>query len=181
MKKTIIILCVCLVALAGLSADGFSDRLGFLVRATPYALQSVSTTKGSFLSRYGFGFGAGLRYDLTKNIVTGIDLDGAFYNYNELQNQYMVFGVRSIIGYRHEFNEKFYAEGEIGLGASMKMIGGGRAFTFSSHAYAGSGYRFTPKISMTAGVDLGLAFQKRDPDRSTDFEVKIALGAKYEL
>ena len=80
-------------------------------------------------------------------------------------------------GYSFDFSEKVFGETELGLGLDIRKVGDRSQSTLGLEMYFGGGYRFTDRISATAGLDLEHGFQ----GSSADFAVRFRLGAVFSL
>ena len=178
MKRKIIITTVlCLIALSCASAGRFSINAQF----SPYSLQSVALESGIHYSSYGFGFKAGARYSIRDTLDVGLDISLDSYKYKALDSNYLVIGFMAKTGYVFDFTEKVFGKAEIGLGLDIRKIGGRSQAAFGFGVYMGGGYRFTDRISATAGVDIGYGFQSGKSMNSVDFAARFRLGAVYAL
>ena len=174
MKRKIIITTVlCLIALSCAFAGKFSITAQF----SPYSLQSVAMESGIHYSSYGFGFKAGARYKILDRLDVGLDVSLDSYKYKALDSNYLVIGFMAKTGYAFDFTEKVFGKAEIGLGLDIRKIGGRSQASFGFGVYMGGGYRFTDRISATAGVDIGYGFQSGKSMNSVDFATGFRLGA----
>jgi hypothetical protein len=174
MKRKIIITTVlCLIALSCAFAGKFSITAQF----SPYSLQSVAMESGIHYSSYGFGFKAGARYKILDRLDVGLDVSLDSYKYKALDSNYLVIGFMAKTGYVFDFTDKVFGRAEAGLGLDIRKIGDRKQAAFGFGVYLGGGYRFTDRISATAGVDLAYGFQNGKNANSTDFAAKMQLGA----
>lgn len=180
-KKFITALCICLVAMGCVFADGIRDKIEVQARVSPYGMEILFSEGDKLVSSYGYGFGLGARYEITDNISAGLDIDTGIYKIRGFETAFVVAGARAVGGYRYDFTDEIYGEGEIGLGANMKIYGEKRLFAFSAHAYAGAGYRITDNLRATAGLDFGFGLQKLEGVKLFDQEIKVQAGAVIEL
>ena len=172
-RKAFLAAVFCLIILSCASAGKFS----IVGQVSPYSLQTVTLQSGRHSSSYGFGFTAGGRYYIVDNLSAGLDVNLDVFNYREIENKYLVIGFMTKAGYSFDFSEKVYGEAEIGLGLDIRKIGDRSQAAFGMEAYFGGGYRFTEKISATAGLDLEHGFQ----GASVDFAARFRLGAAFAL
>ena len=172
-RKALLAAVFCLIILSCASAGKFS----IVGQVSPYSLQTVTLQSGRHSSSYGFGFTAGGRYYIVDNLSAGLDVNLDVFNYREIENKYLVIGFMAKAGYSFDFSEKVYGEAEIGLGLDIRKIGDRSQAAFGMEAYFGGGYRFTEKISATAGLDLEHGFQ----GASVDFAARFRLGAAFAL
>ena len=172
-RKALLAAVFCLIILSCVSAGKFS----IVGQVSPYSLQTVTLQSGRHSSSYGFGFTAGGRYYIVDNLSAGLDVNLDVFNYREIENKYLVIGFMAKAGYSFDFSEKVYGEAEIGLGLDIRKIGDRSQAAFGMEAYFGGGYRFTEKISATAGLDLEHGFQ----GSSADFAARFRLGAGFAL
>ena len=172
-RKALLAAVFCLIILSCASAGKFS----IVGQVSPYSLQTVTLQSGRHSSSYGFGFTAGGRYYIVDNLSAGLDVNLDVFNYREIENKYLVIGFMAKAGYSFDFSEKVYGEAEIGLGLDIRKIGDRSQAAFGMEAYFGGGYRFTEKISATAGLDLEHGFQ----GSSADFAARFRLGAGFAL
>ena len=172
-RKALLAVVFCLVVLTCASAGKFS----IVGQVSPYSLQTVSLQTGAHNSSYGFGFTAGARYNVIDNLTAGIDVNLDVFSYREIENKYLVVGFMAKAGYLFDFTEKLFGEVEVGLGLDIRKVGDRSQATFGLEYYFGGGYRFTEKISATAGLDLEHGFQSS----SDDFAARFRLGAVFAL
>ena len=172
-RKALLAVVFCILVLSCASAGKFS----IVGQVSPYSLQTVTLQSGRHSSSYGFGFTAGGRYNVVDNLTAGLDVNLDVFNYRELENKYLVIGFMAKAGYSFDFSEKVYGEAEIGLGLDIRRIGDRSQAAFGLEMYFGGGYRFTEKISATAGLDLEHGFQ----GSSADFAARFRLGAVFSL
>ena len=172
-RKALLAVVFCILVLSCASAGKFS----IVGQVSPYSLQTITLQTGRHSSSYGFGFTAGGRYNVVDNLTAGLDVNLDVFNYKEIENKYLVIGFMAKAGYSFDFSEKVYGEAEIGLGLDIRKIGDRSQAAFGMEAYFGGGYRFTEKISATAGLDLEHGFQ----GSSADFAARFRLGAAFAL
>ena len=172
-RKAFLAAVFCLIILSCASAGKFS----IVGQVSPYSLQTVTLQSGRHSSSYGFGFTAGGRYNIIDNLTAGIDFNLDVFNYREIENKYLVIGFMAKAGYSFDFSDKVFGEIGAGLGLDIRKIGDRSQATFGMEAYFGGGYRFTDRISATAGLDLEHGFQ----GASVDFAARFRLGAVFAL
>ena len=172
-RKALLAVVFCILVLSCASAGKFS----IVGQVSPYSLQTITLQTGRHSSSYGFGFTAGGRYNVVDNLTAGLDVNLDVFNYREIENKYLVIGFMAKAGYSFDFSEKVYGEAEIGLGLDIRKIGDRSQAAFGMEAYFGGGYRFTDRISATAGLDLEHGFQ----GSSADFAARFRLGAVVAL
>ena len=172
-RKAFLAAVFCLIILSCVSAGKFS----IVGQVSPYSLQTVTLQSGRHSSSYGFGFTAGGRYNIIDNLTAGIDFNLDVFNYREIENKYLVIGFMAKAGYSFDFSDKVFGEIGAGLGLDIRKIGDRSQATFGMEAYFGGGYRFTDRISTTAGLNLEHGFQ----GNSTDFAARFRLGAVFAL
>ena len=170
-KTAFLFVLLCILALGCIYAGG-----AVVVQASPYALQVVNYNTGTYTSTYGFGFKAGYRQSISREILIGGDVSFDMYKYNELENRYLVIGFKGVGEYFHYFNKTIFLLCELNAGLDIRKVGDFRDAYFALGAYIGLGYRFNKRIKARFGADLGLAFQKGPETKSTDFTVKPQLG-----
>ena len=172
-RKTLLATVFCLIILSCVSAGRFS----LVGQVSPYSLQVVSLQTGRHVSSYGFGFTVGGRYNVIGNLTAGIDINLDVFSYREIVNKYLIVGFMAKAGYLLDFTEKVFGETEIGLGLDIRKIGDRSQAAFGLEMYFGGGYRFTEKISATAGLCLEYGFQKESDSKSHDYVTGLHLGA----
>lgn len=177
MKKAIIFVLICIVALCCV----YAEKVNIVVQVTPYSLQNVAATSGRYTSTYGFGAKAGFRYTVWNNLTAGFDADLTSYRYKELESAYDVIGLRAVAGYVYDFTKKFYAEVELGLGADYRKIASAAMMYFGIDGYLGCGFKFKEEFAINGGVDVGLSFQSGKKSNSSDFSFKARLGFQTTL
>lgn len=157
-------------------ACSFAENQTITVKASPYSFQYVTRTPG-FSSKYGFGVEAGYRYTVWKNLSVGAELKYSNYSYSKLSTAYHVISLLPNVGWTQNFGEKWSATANLGAGIQARLVEHKKALFFAMNLYLGAGYKVTETITVTAGADLGLAFQKG----SNDFSVDAMLGAAIAL
>lgn len=172
LKKSFFITVLLVLVLACTFAEGST----ITVKASPYSYQYVSRTPG-FSSKYGFGVEAGYRYTVWKNLSVGAELKYSNYSYSKLTTAYHVISLLPNVGWTQNFGDKWSATGNLGAGIQARFVEGKKGVFFAMNLYLGAGYKVTEKIAITAGADLGLAFQKG----SNDLTVDAMLGASIAL
>ena len=172
-RKALLAVVFCLIILSCASAGKFS----IVGQVSPYSLQTITLQTGRHSSSYGFGFTAGGRYNINDNLTAGLDFNLDVFNYKEIENKYLVVGFMAKAGYSFDFSDRVFGETEIGLGLDIRKIGDRSQAAFGMEAYFGGGYRFTDRISVTAGLDLEHGFQ----GASVDFAARFRLGAVFAL
>ena len=147
------------------------------LEVSPYSLQTVTLQSGRHRYSYGFGFTAGGRYNINDNLTAGLDFNLDVFNYKEIENKYLVVGFMAKAGYLFDFSDKVFGEIGAGLGLDIRKVGDRSQAAFGLEVYCGGGYRFTDKISATAGLNLEHGFQ----GSSADFAARFRLGAGFAL
>lgn len=168
-RKALLAVVFCVLVLS----CAFAGKFSIVGQVSPYSLQTVTLQSGRHSSSYGFGFTAGGRYNVVDNLTAGIDINLDVFNYRELENKYLVIGFMAKAGYSFDFSDKVFGEIGAGLGLDIRKVGERSQATFGLECYFGGGYRFTDRISATAGLDLEHGFQ----GASVDFAAKLQLGA----
>ncbi|MBP5163100.1 MAG: hypothetical protein ILP16_09025 [Spirochaetales bacterium] len=178
MKKIFLLdLMLCIMA----SCFVYAGKVNIAGQVSPFSVQVVSASSGTFVSTYGFGAGGGFRVNVWDNLSVGMDLNLGIYKYDELDSDYMVIGVKALAGYSYDFTEKLFAEADLGVGLDNRRIGSHKQNSFAADLYLGCGYRLSDEFAVTGGVDLGLGLQKGKYSRSTDFEAEARLGLLMAL
>ena len=172
-RKALLAAVFCLIILSCATAGRFS----IVGQVSPYSLQTVTLQSGRHRSSYGFGFTAGGRYNINDNLTAGLDFNLDVFNYKEIENKYLVVGFMAKAGYLFDFSDKVFGEIGAGLGLDIRKVGDRSQAAFGLEVYCGGGYRFTDRISATAGLDLEHGFQ----GKSTDFAARFRLGAVFAL
>ena len=172
-RKALLAAVFCLIILSCASAGRFS----IVGQVSPYSLQTITLQTGRHSSSYGFGFTAGGRYNINDNLTAGLDFNLDVFNYKEIENRYLVIGFMAKAGYSFDFSDKVFGEIGAGLGLDIRKIGDRSQATFGLEMYFGGGYRFTDRISATAGLNLEHGFQ----GSSADFAARFRLGAGFAL
>ena len=172
-RKALLAVVSCILVLS----CAFAGKFSIVGLVSPYSLQTITLQTGRHSSSYGFGFTAGGRYNIVDNLTAGIDFNLDVFNYKEIENKYLVIGFMAKAGYSFDFSEKVFGETELGLGLDIRKVGDRSQSTLGLEMYFGGGYRFTDRISATAGLDLEHGFQ----GSSADFAVRFRLGAVFSL
>ena len=177
MKRLFLTLMLCMMV----SCLVFAGKVNISAQASPFSLQVVSASNGTFVSTYGFGAGGGFRVNVWDNLSVGMDLNLGIYKYDELDSDYLVIGVKAMAGYSYDFSDKLFAEADLGVGLDNRRIGSLKQNTFAADLYLGCGYWLSDEMAVTGGVDLGLGLQKGKYSRSTDFEAETRMGLLMAL
>ena len=176
-KRLFLTLMLCMMV----SCLVFAGKVNISAQASPFSLQVVSASNGTFVSTYGFGAGGGFRVNVWDNLSVGMDLNLGIYKYDELDSDYLVIGVKAMAGYSYDFSDKLFAEADLGVGLDNRRIGSLKQNTFAADLYLGCGYWLSDEMAVTGGVDLGLGLQKGKYSRSTDFEAETRVGLLMAL
>ena len=176
-KRLFLTLMLCMMV----SCLVFAGKVNISAQASPFSLQVVSASNGTFVSTYGFGAGGGFRVNVWDNLSVGMDLNLGIYKYDELDSDYLVIGVKAMAGYSYDFSDKLFAEADLGVGLDNRRIGSLKQNTFAADLYLGCGYWLSDEMAVTGGVDLGLGLQKGKYSRSTDFEAETRMGLLMAL
>ena len=171
-KKTMVVLCLCIVALS----CAFAGESSVVVQASPYSHQTASASAGDFKSTYGFGLKAGYRYKLDNGLVIGADVKYSNFKYADVDNRYHVISLMAKVGGSQTI-KKLTVTLDLGCGAQMRILGKKSIATLGLNLYSGVGYAVSDKVSIECGADMGIAFQKNSTDRSVD----VLLGAAIRL
>ena len=177
MKRTIIFTLLCIVALS----CAFAGKTEISVKVSPYALQTVKTSGGTYVSDYGYGVAGEISTDVWNNVTAGLDLNIGIFKFDELDSDYNVISFRGVAGYRYDFTDKLFANADLGLGVDLRIVGSVENTSFSTGLYLGGGFRFSEEMAVTAGVDVALCFQASKKSKSTDFGMKTWLGLSMGL
>lgn len=172
MKKSIIVLCICLSAIG----CAFAGKANIALKVSPYAIQAVSAESGKYTSTYGYGGSFGFRYNVWDKLDAGVDLSVESYKFAELPSDYMVVNARAVAGYTYDFTDRIFARGELGLEVSARSIGKKTKANFGIHAYLGGGCRLSDEFGLTAGCGLDLGFPKGASTKSLDFSAQPEIG-----
>ena len=178
MKKMLIVMALFLSVLYCAFAEG---KVDVVAKVSPYSLQTVHTSDGTYVSDYGYGVAGGIRADVWNNVRAGIDLNIGIYKYDELESDYIVAAFRGVAGYRYDFTDKLYADADFGLGVDLRKCGAVENTSFGMNLYIGCGYRLSDEFAVTAGADAALCLQRSKSSKSTDFAVKAQLGLVMAL
>lgn len=171
-KKVIFTLLLCIIVLSCTYASSFSAE----VKASPYSFQFAKRDADHF-SKYGFGAEIGAGYNIWEGLSAGVDIKYSNYKYDEVSDKYHVIAFTPNVGWTQSFSDKWSATAKLGAGLQFRIIGDAKGKFFALNLYLGAGYALNEKITLTAGVDLGLAFQKD----SKDLSAEAMLGAKYNF
>jgi len=176
-RKAFLIVCLCIVSICCV----YAGKVGFVAQGSPFSVQTVAGTSGKYVSTYGYGFKAGVRYEIVEHFTIGLDAGESMFKFKELGTDYLVIAVRAVAGYTYNFNEKLFANAELGAGISLRSIGSKSQTSFGMNAYIGAGYRLSSEFALTLGGDFDLGFQNGLKSKSTDFAFKTELGLVLSL
>ena len=176
-RKALLIICLCIVALG----CAFAGKVDIVAQVSPYSVQSVAASSGKYVSTYGYGFKAGVRYEIVDHFTIGLDAGETLFKFKELAYDYQVIILRAVAGYTYDFTEKLFANAELGAGASFRSIGDKSQTSFGINAYLGGGFRLSKEFTLTLGADLDLGFQNGLKSKSTDFAAKSEVGLLLSL
>lgn len=172
-KKSVFLTILLIVILSCVYAGSFSAE----VKASPFSFQYVKRGDAEHFSKFGFGAEIGAGYNIWKGLSVGADLKYLNYKYDEVSDKYNVLSAIPYVGWTQSFSDKWSATAKLGAGLQFRIIGDAKGKFFALNLYLGAGYALNEKITLTAGVDLGLAFQKD----SKDLSAEAMLGAKYNF
>ena len=176
-KKTIMVLALCIIMLS----CAFAGKFSITGQVSPYSLQTITMESGRHVSTYGFGANVGAGFNICDNLSVGLDFNFDMFKYAEIDDSYLVFGFMAKAGYMFDFSQKVFGQAQIGLGLDIRKIGPNSQAAFGAEFYFGGGYRFSEKFNITAGLDLEHGFLNGSTSSSTDFAAKIALGTVITL
>ena len=171
-KKTMVVLCLCVVALS----CAFAGKSAVVEQASPYSHQTASASAGDFKSKYGFGFKAGYRYILDNGLVIEADAKYSNFKYEDVDNRYHVISFMAKVGGSQTIN-KITVTVDLGGGPQLRILGDMCIVTLGLSLYSGVGYAVSDAVSIECGADMGIAFQKN----STDLSIDALLGAVIRL
>ena len=169
-KKPVIMMILLVLALSCV----FAGNSSVTVKASPYSYQYVKKDAG-YSSTYGFGFEAGYGYDFCKGLSVGADIKFSDYRFDELSDGYHVISLMPYLGWTGNVGDKVSVTANLGTGMQERIIGDRHALFFAMNLYLGAGYKVTDKVALTAGADLGLAFQENSKDLSVDAMLGAAI------
>jgi hypothetical protein len=167
-KKVFVVLFLCIVAMCCV----YAGKVGFVAQGSPYSTQTVSSSGEKYVSTYGYGFKVGFRYELFNHFTVGLDASDAIYKYKILEYDYLVIGLRAVVGYTVNFNERFFANCEFGAGFSFRSIGEKRQKSYGINVYLGGGFRLSNELALTLGAEMDYGRQSK----STDLAFKSQIG-----
>ena len=173
-KKSVLLAIVLIVVLSCAYAASFSAE----VKASPYSFQYIKCDDVSFSSKYGFGFETGLRFHVKDAFCMGLNIKYSNYSYTESKDNYQVlYSLMPYVGCNLNVNDKWTVTTDLGFGIQERILGDLRSFFAGVNLYLGAGYAINEKISITAGADFGLCYQRESVDTSVD----TMLGARFTL
>ena len=176
-KKTMVVLCLCVVALS----CAYAGKASLVAQVSPYSLQTVSASEGAHVSSYGYGAKAGFRYDVWNNLNLGVDVDFSIYRFEELDSQYNILSARALVGYRYDFSTSLFAQAELGATLEMRNAAEAKARSVGMNLYLGCGYALSDQLAVTVGTDVGMEFQKGNGGVVTGFALRTQVGALMTL
>ena len=162
MKKTLFAIVLSVLVLTCVYAGNSS----IAVRISPFSFQSVKTNVEKHRSSAGFGVEAGYDYAIWKGLTVGGALKYSNYRYDE--HSYHVISLMANAGWTQKIGTTFTLDARFGAALQERMIGEAKALFFALNLYTGAGLVVSPKLTLTAGADFGLAFQKDSRDYSLD-------------
>ena len=170
-KKTMVVLCLCVVALS----CAFAGKSSLVLQASPFSYQNVSVSGANYKSTYGFKFEAGYRYNIVKGLTVGGDVKYSNYKYSELSDRYNVLSFLANAGWTQQLGDLWTLTAEFGLGVQRRSVGSKSIAAFGMNLYTGAGFAVSKNVSVTCGADFGLAFQKGSKDLSVDLMLGTAI------
>ena len=171
-KKSFLVLCLCIVALS----CAFAGKSTVVVQGSPYAYQKASAAGGDFESIYGFDFKAGYRYDVKGGLIVGADVKYSNFRYADVDSRYQIVSFMAKAG-GSQTVRKLTLTIELGCGAQLRILGDKKIATLGLNLYSGAGYAVSDTVSVEYGMDMGIAFQKN----STDLSIDLLVGAAIRL
>ena len=161
-KKPVFILILLMLLLS----CAYAENMRVTIKASPYSYQYVKTNIEGHSSSYGFGAEVGFDYTIWKGLYAGADVKYSNYKYDDFH--YHVISLILNAGWTQKLGEKWFLDADFGAAIQGRMLGEAKALFFGLNLYAGAGYAISQTVSVTAGADLGLAFQKDSKDLSVD-------------
>ena len=173
-KKSILLAIVLIVVLSCVYAGSFSVD----VQGSPFSFQYVKRGDTGYTSKYGFGFEAGINYDIGNGLSVGTIYKYCNFSYDELSDHYQVICTfMPSLSWTRNFNGRWSALTELAIGVEARIIGDVKDAFFGLNQYVGVGYDLSEKVTLTAGLEVGLCIQNGSWDLSSD----IMLGARFGL
>ena len=161
-KKPVFIL----ILLVLLLSCAYAEKMDVTIKASPYSFQYVKTNVDGHPSSYGFGAEVGFDYNIWKGLSAGADVKYSNYKYDDLHYHVISFILNA--GWTQKLGDKWFLDATLGAGIQERILGEANALFFGLNLYAGAGHVISQTVSVTAGADLGLAFQKDSKDLSVD-------------
>ena len=176
-KKTIFVLVLCIVALS----CAYAGSSSIVAQVSPYSLQTVSASEGLHVSAYGFGAKVGYRYEVWNDLSLGADVDFSLYKFSEIESMYKILSARALVGYTYRFTLETFAQAELGFTMEFRSTANAKDSAVGFNLYLGGGYSLNYTLALTAGVDVGMGFQKGKGGVSPGFELRTQVGALVTL
>lgn len=178
-KRTILILVVCLIALSGVFADGLKRDV-IKVSVIPSSFQVIKIGDDAYRSSDGFGLSAGYMKNVWKGLSAGGSLEWTSYKQDKLPG-YGAFNNIALLAegsYRLDLSEKVFAQAGLGLGYEMCIAGkGGVTNSFVSELSGNLGIGIDNRFSVVGGVKAKIAVQ----NGTNIYSVLPSVGADISL
>ena len=177
-KRTVLILCICVMALSCVFAD--SSNEGVLdLSIIPSSSQMIKVGDDVYSSTSGFGATAGYM----KNVWEGLSVGAAFEWTNYKQEKLVSYGafnnfaILAKCSYKFGLSEKVFADAGLGLGYEMCIVGDNVSSSFVLEIGGNFGVIIDDVFSLLAGVKTKAAIQKA----AKTYSVLPTVGAGISL
>lgn len=183
MKKILSVFCLLLVVISASFASDF--QIGIMV--SPYQIQRIkfeNKNEEPYLSQYGFGTKEDFEYKTDYGLTLGVDLSVSDFIYSgKIATNYWVISLIPKVGLIWPLSEKFAMDTDIGVGVDFRLWNNAYSFYPSVIAYVGCKYDINQEISIKAGIEGKLAWQKStiDANSSLDSALKPLIGIGFGL
>ena len=160
-KKTIVILFVCVMALACVYAE--SSSAGVLeLSVIPSSFQMIKVEEDVYSSTDGFGAYVGYMYNVWKGLSVGASLEWSNYKQEKLLSygSFNNIAILARFSYRLGLSEKVFADAGLGLGYEMTVVGENISNSFITELNGNFGIIIDDVFSLAAGATAKAAIQK---------------------
>lgn len=161
-KKSVLIFCVCVLALSGVFA-GTAERNSVDLGFAPSPRQMIKVGGDVYTSDSGLAASAGYSRTVRGGLYVGCGLEWSNYKQYKLEDYGSFNNVAALArcGYRFGLSEKVFADGGLGLGYELSIVGKNTSGSFVIELDGHAGVIVDDVFSLIAGAKARAAIQSR--------------------
>ena len=179
-KKTMVVLCLCVVALSCAFAADNSVKASVI----PYGFQiSTSSAEGvdSVKSRYGFGFEATYQRKLSKGFFAEAGLGWNTFLMPDSKPAFSNILAFAGLGYKYAFNDKLACSASVDVGTDTLFYNGKVSETVTVKTGLNASIAITDGVSIHIGCEGTFGFAQKDAVNYVNYRILPLMGASFEF